>query len=166
MLLNNPDVFTLIVQFVLSTQLLVFSILCFLKEKSRLMISPSCLCIFVCPLPTFESISIFLWKIKNTNIPGDLNLKFTYCFIEITEEPLQLDKRSLVQWIFMDIPTIFIWIIILFGGTFEYGYGTEPYVRRFILAVSSVCRRLTPLSQTGVQITLAREKLYLPENLK
>jgi hypothetical protein len=31
-------------------------------------------------------------------------------------------------------------------------------VRQFILAVSSVCRRLTPWSQTGVQITLAKEK--------
>jgi hypothetical protein len=38
-------------------------------------------------------------------------------------EPLHLDKLSFEQWKIVDIPTSFMWIIILFNGPFEYGDG-------------------------------------------
>jgi hypothetical protein len=43
--------------------------------------------------------------------------------METAHEPLHLDKLSLVQWKIMDISTNFIWIIIFFGGAFQYGDG-------------------------------------------
>jgi hypothetical protein len=42
-------------------------------------------------------IRLFLRKTKSTNMAGGLNVKFTFCFTEITPEPLDADKRSLVQ---------------------------------------------------------------------
>jgi hypothetical protein len=38
--------------------------------------------------------------------------------METTHEPLRLGKWSLVQWKIMDVPTSFIWIIILFDKGF------------------------------------------------
>jgi hypothetical protein len=52
---------------------------------------------------------------------GCWKLKFTSYFMEATHEPLHWDKRSLVLWNIMDIPTSFIWIIIFFDQVFEYG---------------------------------------------
>jgi hypothetical protein len=43
--------------------------------------------------------------------------------METTHEILHLDKRSLVQWKIVDMPTSFIWIIIFFNGPSEYGDG-------------------------------------------
>jgi hypothetical protein len=40
--------------------------------------------------------------------------------MEATHEPLHLDKRSLVKWKIMGMPTSFIWITIFFNGAFEY----------------------------------------------
>jgi hypothetical protein len=50
--------------------------------------------------------------------------------METTREPLNLDKRSLVQWKIMGIPTStsFILIIISFDGAFEYGGGSKLWV--------------------------------------
>jgi hypothetical protein len=50
---------------------------------------------------------------KNMNMVGSLKLKFTFYFMERTHEPLHLVKRSFVHWKIMDIPTSFIWNIIL-----------------------------------------------------
>jgi hypothetical protein len=33
--------------------------------------------------------------------------------METTQEPLHLDKRSFAQWKTVDMPTSFVWIIIL-----------------------------------------------------
>jgi hypothetical protein len=41
--------------------------------------------------------------------------------MEITHEPLHLDKRRLVQWRIMDLATSFVWITIVFVWTFEHG---------------------------------------------
>jgi hypothetical protein len=41
--------------------------------------------------------------------------------MERTNELLHYDKLSCVHRKIMDIPTSFIWIIILFDGAFEYG---------------------------------------------
>jgi hypothetical protein len=41
--------------------------------------------------------------------------------METTHEPLHSDKWSLVQLKIMDIPTIFVWIIIFFNRAFEHG---------------------------------------------
>jgi hypothetical protein len=49
---------------------------------------------------------------KNTNLAGRWKLKRTYCLTEKTREPLNLDKRNLVQWKTVDMRTSFIWIII------------------------------------------------------
>jgi hypothetical protein len=65
----------------------------------------------------------FLRQTKNTNMAGSWNLKFTFCFMKTTHEPLNVDKWSLKLWKIMDIPTSFIWIIIFFGGVFEYNDG-------------------------------------------
>jgi hypothetical protein len=40
-----------------------------------------------------------------------------------THEPLQVDKRSLVQWKIVGIPASFILLIIFCNGPFEYGDG-------------------------------------------
>jgi hypothetical protein len=48
--------------------------------------------------------------------------------METTREPLNLDKRSLVQWKIMGIPTSSILIIISFDGAFEYGGGSKLWV--------------------------------------
>jgi hypothetical protein len=53
---------------------------------------------------------------------GGWYLKLTLRFVA-THDPLHLDKRSFLQWKIMDINTSFIWIIIFFNGTFEYGDG-------------------------------------------
>jgi hypothetical protein len=53
-----------------------------------------------------------------------LKLKFTFCSMETTHEPLHLDKLSLVQWKIMNIPTSFIWIIF-FHAASEYGNGSK-----------------------------------------
>jgi hypothetical protein len=34
---------------------------------------------------------------KNVNVEGGWKLKFVFCFMETTHEPLHLDKRSLAQ---------------------------------------------------------------------
>jgi hypothetical protein len=51
--------------------------------------------------------------------------------MEIAHEPLHLDNWSLLQWKIKDIPTSFIWIIILFNNAFKYGDGATYwyYVR-------------------------------------
>jgi hypothetical protein len=63
---------------------------------------------------------------------GGWNSKLTFCFMETTHEPLHLDKRSLVQWKIMDIPTDFVWIIIFLDISFEYGYGGIFKLLRFM----------------------------------
>jgi hypothetical protein len=66
-----------------------------------------------------------LHNTNNTNMAGGWKLKFTFHFMEITHEPLQLDKLRFVQWEIMDILTSFIWTIIFFHGAFEYGGGPK-----------------------------------------
>jgi hypothetical protein len=61
-------------------------------------------------------------KNKNTNMKGGWNLQHI-CFVETNHEQLHSDKQSFVQWQIMDIPTIFIWIIVFLDGTLEYGGG-------------------------------------------
>jgi hypothetical protein len=36
---------------------------------------------------------------------------------------LHWDKQSFIQWKIVDVPTSFIWIIIFFNGSVEYGDG-------------------------------------------
>jgi hypothetical protein len=62
-----------------------------------------------------------LQESKNMNLAGSWMLKFAFCFMERTNEPLHLDKWTLVHWKIMDMPTSFIWIIIFFDGAFECG---------------------------------------------
>jgi hypothetical protein len=47
--------------------------------------------------------------------------------METTHDLLHLDKRSLVQWNIVDVPTSFIWIISFFDGAFEYGGGSTSW---------------------------------------
>jgi hypothetical protein len=65
----------------------------------------------------------FLRETKNTNMAGGWMLKQTYCLMETTHEPLQLDKRNVVQWKIMRIPKSFIWINLFFNRPFKYGDG-------------------------------------------
>jgi hypothetical protein len=69
---------------------------------------------------------------KNTNIVGGWHLKYEFNFIERTHEMLHLDKRGLVQWKIMDMPTSFIWNIIFCKGAFEYGGGGNFKVLRWM----------------------------------
>jgi hypothetical protein len=64
-----------------------------------------------------------LRKIKYKNIAGGWDIKFKFCFLEITHEPLNLNKWIFVQWKIMEIPTSFTWIIIFLDGAFECGDG-------------------------------------------
>jgi hypothetical protein len=48
--------------------------------------------------------------------------------VETAHQTLHLDKRSLVKWKVMDIPTSFIWIM-LFNGAVEYGGGIFKLLR-------------------------------------
>jgi hypothetical protein len=50
-----------------------------------------------------------------------LKVKFMFCFMETTHEPLYLDIWRVVQQKIMDIPMSFIWIINLFDRAFKYG---------------------------------------------
>jgi hypothetical protein len=45
--------------------------------------------------------------------------------METTHEQLHLDKWSSIQWKIMDIPAIFIWIIIFIDRAFQYGEGAK-----------------------------------------
>jgi hypothetical protein len=45
--------------------------------------------------------------------------------MEITHDLLHLHKWSFVQWKIMDIPTSFIWIIILFDEGCKFGNDVE-----------------------------------------
>jgi hypothetical protein len=54
---------------------------------------------------------------------GGWYFKLTFCFMVTTHEPLHLDKRSIVHWKIVDIPTSCIEIIIFFNRPFEYGDG-------------------------------------------
>jgi hypothetical protein len=45
--------------------------------------------------------------------------------METTRETLHSDEWSLVQWNIMNIPTSFIWIIILFDEAFKYDEGVN-----------------------------------------
>jgi hypothetical protein len=54
---------------------------------------------------------------------GGWYLKLTFCFLATTHELLYLGKQSFIQWKVADIPTSFIWIIIFFNRSFEYGDG-------------------------------------------
>jgi hypothetical protein len=54
---------------------------------------------------------------------GEWYLKLTFCFMATIHEPLHLDKRSFAQWKITDIPTSFVWIIIISNGPFEWGNG-------------------------------------------
>jgi hypothetical protein len=65
----------------------------------------------------------FLRKNEKFEYYGRWYLKLTSCFMATTHEPLYLDKRSLVQWKIVDMPTRLIWTIIFFNGPFEYGEG-------------------------------------------
>jgi hypothetical protein len=47
-------------------------------------------------------------KNKYTNMYFGWNLKLTFCFMEMAHELLHLNKRSLVQWKIMDMPTSFV----------------------------------------------------------
>jgi hypothetical protein len=67
----------------------------------------------------------FLSKTKSTNMAASWMLKFIVCFVEITHEPLHLDKWTWVLWKIMDIPTSFIWIIILFETIFKCDDGAK-----------------------------------------
>jgi hypothetical protein len=67
----------------------------------------------------------FLSKTKNTNMAAVWMLKFIVCFVETTNEPLHLGKWTLVQKEIMDIPTSFIWIVVLFDTVFKYGDGKK-----------------------------------------
>jgi hypothetical protein len=52
-------------------------------------------------------------------------LEFIACFVETTHEPLHLGKWTVEQQEVMNIPTSFIWIIILFDAVFKYGDGAK-----------------------------------------
>jgi hypothetical protein len=52
-------------------------------------------------------------------LPG--NPDMSQYFMEATHKPLHLEKWSSVQWNIMNVPTSFIWIIILFDKALEYG---------------------------------------------
>jgi hypothetical protein len=51
--------------------------------------------------------------------------EFTFYFVDITHEPLHLDKLSFVQWTIVDMPTGFMWITTFLDGAFEYGDGSK-----------------------------------------
>jgi hypothetical protein len=71
-------------------------------------------------------ISFFCENPKNTNEVGGWKLKFVFCFTETTHEPFYLlDKWRLVEWKIVDIPTSFVWIIVLFNEVFQYGDGAK-----------------------------------------
>jgi hypothetical protein len=57
------------------------------------------------------SVRPILQKSKNTNMAGGWRLKFTFSFMETTQEQFHLDKWSSVQWKLVDMRTKFIWII-------------------------------------------------------
>jgi hypothetical protein len=82
-----------------------------------------------CMLKIFKGLMTFngllLWKTKNLNMAGSWKLKFILYCLETTHEPLHLDKWSFVQWKIMNIPMGCTWILIFFGGSFEYGSGSE-----------------------------------------
>jgi hypothetical protein len=83
-------------------------------------------------------------------------LKFIVCFVETTHEPFHLDKWTLVYKKIMDIPTSFIWIIILFDAVFKYDDGAEflGYVR-LLNNVRKVGKLI--LSRTSCSILQLRE---------
>jgi hypothetical protein len=41
----------------------------------------------------------FMWKTKNMNVDNSWKLKFIFCLVEITDEPLHVDKWSCVQYL-------------------------------------------------------------------
>jgi hypothetical protein len=52
---------------------------------------------------------------------GCWKLKFIFCFMETSHEPVHLGDWSFVQWRIMSLPTGFIWIIILFDEALKCG---------------------------------------------
>jgi hypothetical protein len=64
-------------------------------------------------------------KIQRYEHGGRLTFKTHILFMTTTHEIFHLEKRSLVQWNTMDIPTSYIWIIIFFDRAFEYGGGSK-----------------------------------------
>jgi hypothetical protein len=74
-----------------------------------------------------------LRETKNTKMASCWKLKWrTYCLMETTHEPLQVDKRNSLQWKIVDMPTSFIWAIVFFIGSFEYGDGRIFKLLRWI----------------------------------
>jgi hypothetical protein len=73
----------------------------------------------------------FLSKTTNTNMAASWMLKFIVYFVGTTHEPLHLAKWTVVLGKVMDVPTSFIWIIILFDAVFKYDDGAKfwGYVR-------------------------------------
>jgi hypothetical protein len=55
----------------------------------------------------------------------ELNVNIHILFYEISHEPLNLNKRSLVQLNIMDVHTSFIWIVIFFEEAFKRGDGAK-----------------------------------------
>jgi hypothetical protein len=64
---------------------------------------------------------LLLRRTKKYEHDGRLNLNFTFCFMDRTQETLHVDKRSLAIWNTMDIPASLIWISICFEEAFEDG---------------------------------------------
>lgn len=67
-----------------------------------------------------------MWKTKNMNVDNSWKLKFIYCLVEITDEPLHVDKCSTYKFY---LNPCLIWRISKYadGANIEVMLGqTEP----------------------------------------
>jgi hypothetical protein len=56
---------------------------------------------------------------------GDLKLKFTFCFMQATHEPLRLDKRRLAQRKIMDNLQVLFELLLSLTKASKYGDGAK-----------------------------------------
>jgi hypothetical protein len=64
-----------------------------------------------------------LQKNKHTNMAGQLKFRIHILFYGDHSWTTALQKRSVIQWKIMDIPTSFIWFTTSFNGASEYSFG-------------------------------------------